>query len=747
MGMSYRDLAELYIEQGYTVTPVKNKGPFVKDWQIFKSEEILDKKYNKAFNSCNGIALVTGEKSGVICLDIDILDSNERLADARKQILKALPPIYSGRQGSKKKPASIFYQYEKQFDKRKQYTNIDVEILSGSHACVLPKSQHPNGYEYESIGHSLLDIDPSDLPLISKDVIKLLEELNEKHNEKETTNKKTEFVSESGRCNHGSHDAISALGVALVHKNYPFDKLVGRLLKKDKEINFNSDIKYFNCHTRRWSGKDNKENAAKFVEEIFMNHGPDGKYEINLDKKYESKDMGFYYVAGQNKAGDDILKPHYEDLASYMGERHKLKCDDSLVYSWSGKHYKSISFMSLKNIISKITRKNIGPTVINNFYNMALIKNYYDFSKSTHDPGFLNCNNGLLNINTGELFPHNHNKFFKYVLEHNYDPEADCKTFLKSLNLVTNGDKDLQLLIQMVFGYCIIGGNPIAHKAFMFYGEGGNGKSTILTALSNLVGNENAARVPLTLFDKPFSMISLDGKLVNLIDETPKFNINPEAFKNVVSGGYVRAAHKGKPEVDLKINARVVFACNKLPNFKDDSDGMLRRLIIIPFNHRIPENKADRNIDEKIKNEMPGVLNFAIDGFKMLVDNGYQFHQADATNKALDQYKQETDSVYYFFRKCTDFSDNKNVGIKYQELFDKYKSFCQKEGSYAMGKRSFSRNATKYYKDIYKQHGLEFCENDRQLDGDFKGIKRLHFKSIDVDLEVTKEKEQWYQYN
>ena len=363
---------------------------------------------------------------------------------------------------------------------------------------------------------------------------------------------------------------------------------------------------------------------------------------------------------------------------------------------------------------------------------MALIKSYVDFEEHKEPVGYLNCNNGLLNVKSGKLKPHDPKNFLRYVLDHDYNKEAKCPIFQRSLELVTNKDKDLQRLIAQVFGYCIAGGHPLAHKAFLFYGEGGNGKSTILTALSNLVGSANSARIPLTLFDKPFSMISLDGKLVNLIDETPKFNINPEAFKNVVSGGYVRAAHKGKPEVDLKVNARIVFACNKLPNFKDDSDGMMRRLVVIPFNHRIKDQEADKNIDYKINTEMSGVLNFALKGLRDLIENNYNFADGAATKDAFEQYKVESDSVYYFFTEHTEFLDGPSGGDVFNstsDLYASYKDMCKAEGLYALSMRMFSVTAAKYYKKMYKTIGLDLENKDRQLFGQSRGIKRFQVKT------------------
>ena len=450
------------------------------------------------------------------------------------------------------------------------------------------------------------------------------------------------------------------------------------------------------------------------------------KQKLVESAKYLWKFNGFFEIYDTKEGPKE--RPDYEGLADYMMGDYYLKCDDSLIYFWSGKHYKSISFLNLKKIINDNVKLGSSANVINCFYQKALIKSFFNFNETDEPIGYLNCKNGVLDVSKGTLSGHSPDMFFKYVLDHDYNTEAQCPTFLKSLELVTNGDADLKKLIQQVFGYCIAGGHPVAHKAFMFYGDGGNGKSTILTALGNLVGQTNSARVPLTLFDKPFSMISLDGKLVNLIDETPKFNINPEAFKNVVSGGYVRAAHKGKPEVDLKMNARVIFACNKLPNFKDDTDGMLRRLIIIPFNHKIPDKEADRAIDKKIKAEMSGILNWAIEGMRSLTKNNYQFKKGAATDDTMDQYRLETDSVYYFFEECTEFMDGPkgdDVFSQYADLYEEYKAMCIVQGLYKVSGRVFSRGASKYYRYIYEKNGHEFTEKDRQMLGYKKGVKRL----------------------
>jgi len=466
--------------------------------------------------------------------------------------------------------------------------------------------------------------------------------------------------------------------------------------------------------------------------------------QARLLEKYPTMQEGFTYEIELKNSTKEM--PDYDALSRFMVKEKQLMCDDSLVYLWFKTHYKSISFLHLKNIIDGFLKKQAAPNAVNNYYHKALIRSFTDFAERKEPVGVLNCANGLLDLKRRTLEPHSPDNFLKYCLDHNYNTKASCPEFEKALDLTTNGDADLKRLIAQVFGYCIVGGRPIAHKAFIFYGGGGNGKSTILTALMNLVGESNASMVPLTLFDKPFSMISLDGKLVNLIDETPKFNINPEAFKNVVSGGYVRAAHKGKPEMDLQINARVVFACNKLPNFKDDSDGMLRRLVIIPFNHTIKQSEKKANIDDLIKGEMSGVLNFALKGLDDLIENDYAFATSSVTDDSIDEYQKDSDSIYYFlstYMRMEDAVDS--YFLSSRVIYAKYKNICEEEKMKPTSFRVFAKRASLYFKSQYRGRGIAMEDSYRigycDCDGVIQDKKRKKgiagFSFVDDNFDVS----------
>ena len=81
-----------------------------------------------------------------------------------------------------------------------------------------------------------------------------------------------------------------------------------------------------------------------------------------------------------------------------------------------------------------------------------MILNYFNPEKLKAESGFLNCNNGVLDVKANAMLPHSPDFFFKYVLKHDYNPDAKCPVFMNSLKLVTGGDKEIQDLIAEVFG-------------------------------------------------------------------------------------------------------------------------------------------------------------------------------------------------------------------------------------------------------------------------------------------------------
>ena len=246
MKNAYEDHKEEYFET-LPCVPLKGKRPFTSDWlnHVFTDDEI--------FNNCN-IGLKTGAISGVICVDIDVTDDNEK-----QEIYKQLPPLFSGKTGNKKKGINYFFKYNGETSRA--FKGID--ILSNGKQTVLPPSMHDNGYEYAWQGSTLLDIDIDDLPDLPNSFIKWCEK-------RYSTTVSNQIIQSNGeRCNHGSHNILSAQLVAKIADQKKLETITTELLEADAEMNL--DISYFQCPSRTWKVSNKNINVNKFINEGLEN--------------------------------------------------------------------------------------------------------------------------------------------------------------------------------------------------------------------------------------------------------------------------------------------------------------------------------------------------------------------------------------------------------------------------------------------------------------------------------------------
>lgn len=270
-----RDTAETLIYKGASIVPVIDKRPYISDWSNIRGEDILEDIYTIQWKKANGIGILCGEASGIICLDIDIGSDNQELKTVREEIEKALPPIMCGLIGNPERPPARFFRYNG--EKAQKFKNIDVEILSDGNQKVIPPSKHPAGRTYQWVGQPLTKIELDDLPDLPKHIITMLEIADTRHKKKKTRSKATakhtpsvDIVKTPGRCASGSHNYLSSLAVALFHQHIDKDTIIKRIMAADKEINSDSDYLYFECPSRKEFKRGNSmlDNATQFVSEV-----------------------------------------------------------------------------------------------------------------------------------------------------------------------------------------------------------------------------------------------------------------------------------------------------------------------------------------------------------------------------------------------------------------------------------------------------------------------------------------------
>lgn len=412
---------------------------------------------------------------------------------------------------------------------------------------------------------------------------------------------------------------------------------------------------------------------------------------------YPSMGDGFFIVKNSK------YYPDYNGLAKYFRKELKVKNDDTYSCIYEDGMYRDMSRTELAYTIEKLTKYRCQSNQSEGFKKKIHSQCFYPKNRFIPPEGLVNLNNGVLDIKSKKLLDHSHEYNFRYKLNHDFNPEARASRFIEFLNFIFEEDQNLIRLIGEIMGYTLIGGDPFLHRAFIFHGDGRNGKSTLLDVIKELLGEHSVSSVSMDRLNEPFSVVRMDGKLANIVEEAPS-TINSEAFKKIVGGGTVAAARKHMDEYDLKVFARMFFACNDYPHFKDSSKGLKDRLIIIPFKKYIEEEDRDPTIKKKLFLEMSGILNFAIKGYERLMLQGRVFTKAKAVEDSVDEYLSETDSVVSWGKETLTITDNLADRVKVQTMFDSYKEYCRQNGYSTCNNKTFGKRLKRYLVNTFPRN-------------------------------------------
>lgn len=325
-----------------------------------------------------------------------------------------------------------------------------------------------------------------------------------------------------------------------------------------------------------------------------------------------------------------------------------------------------------------------------------------DFDKSR---GVLNLQNGVLKLRHGSLHPHDRARLITRLAGVDYDPKATAPVWQTFLSSVTGGDTALQNYLQCMVGYMLTGSTR-EQCIFFLYGDGSNGKSTFLDVLADLMGSYamNAQSETITArrqSDSPRADIArLKGARLVTISECPADVWLDEAMvKQLTGGDTVTARYLYGREFEFKPEFKLIMATNYKPRIRGTDSGIWRRIRLVPFTQTIPEDKQDLQLPDKLRAELPGILNWALDGLQqwMEASSGGKrrgLPHCDAVDSATAEYRGEQDRLKQFLEDCTEHVPGYTVqaGVLYQT----YKGWCEENGE------RFPISGTKFGREVSK---------------------------------------------
>ena len=255
----------------------------------------------------------------------------------------------------------------------------------------------------------------------------------------------------------------------------------------------------------------------------------------------------------------------------------------------------------------------------------------------------INLLNGQLSLDmllfgvTSPIHGHTPNYFTTTCLPFSFNERAQCPRWMQFLDEVAP-DPEIQRMLQQMMGLFLVPDRDFQHF-WILVGPGANGKSKVCEVLSALLGEENVSNVSLEQMSEKHTPIAMLGKLANIAYEieTEEVKAGEGIIKAITGGDPITLNEKFRSPFQAVLDARLLFACNELPVFKDRSQAIKRRLVIIPMMVEIPKEKRDLRLFEKLKKELPGILNWALEGLKDLYSSQTLF-EAQAARRLKEDH-------------------------------------------------------------------------------------------------------------
>ncbi|HVX85286.1 MAG TPA: phage/plasmid primase, P4 family [Phycisphaerae bacterium] len=324
------------------------------------------------------------------------------------------------------------------------------------------------------------------------------------------------------------------------------------------------------------------------------------------------------------------------------------------------------------------------------------------------DQMILNVENGTIDLRTLKLRPHDPAQLCTKLAPVTYDAAAKCATWLAFLDRIFAQDADLIGYVQRIFGNAITG-DATAQILPILWGEGANGKSTLVGAIMAILGDYAGTAADTLLMagrnEHPCERADLQGKRFVAASETSstaKFNM--AIVKQLTGEPRIKARKMHGNYYEFLRTHKLFLQTNNKPRVSEDSEAVWRRLRLIPFNVIIPEAERDRRLLEKLVAEGSGTLNWLLIGCREWQEQG--FGMSDAVADATRAYRAESDPIAGFIEDCCVLGAD--VTASSGALRSAYETWCKTQGAHPISGKAFAARLTKMQ-----------CEPDRNFSGRF----------------------------
>lgn len=311
-------------------------------------------------------------------------------------------------------------------------------------------------------------------------------------------------------------------------------------------------------------------------------------------------------------------------------------------------------------------------------------------------PDLLACANGTLELGRGEIRrrgPRREDRITR-LAPVAYEPAAEAPLFRAFISEILP-DREVREFVQRWLGYCVTG---YAHEQVLviFYGQGANGKSTLLDVIRHVLGDYALVLSFASLLaddrrrggDATPDLARLAGaRLVTASEPELGRAFSEAVIKTLTGEGRILARHLHREFFEFEPQFKLVLSCNNKPTVRGNDEGTWRRVLLVPFTQTIPPERRDKRLVAKLIAEAPGVLAWLIEGARWYLADGLTV--PEAVRMATAEYRDESDPMGDFLRSWV--VQVPEAQVPAAKLHLAYEAWCADQMVQPVSKRRFGR--------------------------------------------------------
>jgi putative DNA primase/helicase len=312
-----------------------------------------------------------------------------------------------------------------------------------------------------------------------------------------------------------------------------------------------------------------------------------------------------------------------------------------------------------------------------------------------------NCANGTINFTTNDFQPHNPDDLLTNCSAIPLIEGAQCPRWERFILEIMDGDQEMADFLQRAVGYSMTG-LTVEHCLFILWGDGSNGKSTLIEVLRHVFGTYSKTSDFNTFVAKKWGVQSgpnsdiakLRGaRFVSAVGGEQGQKLAESLIKQLTGGDTISACFKFKEPFEFKPQLKLWLSTQHKPEIVGTDEGIWRRIRLIPFNVRFPK---DTTLLDTLLAEAPGILRWAVNGYAQWRKHGLM--EPQAVMNATTEYRAEEDVLLRFIQ-----SDYLELGDKHKcgarDLYEVYQRWAKNNHEDELSERKFA--------DGMKLHGYK----------------------------------------